>query len=169
MEDIVVRGATLNTDEAKVTLHQVPDRPGVAADICDCLDRLGINIDMIIQNTGADGLTDFSFTVTKSELDEALAAVEDAARQVAAERVSFDPKIAKVSVVGVGMRMHSGVAARMFRALSAANVNIQMISTSEIKISCVVDVTDGELALKAVHQAFGLDRSNGGEAGETTP
>ena len=160
MEQVVVRGAALNTDEAKITLHQVPDRPGVAAAICEGLDRHGINMDMIVQNTGADGLTDFSFTVAKSELRESLGAVEEAARDVGAKRVSSDPHIAKVSVVGVGMRMHSGVASKMFRALAAANVNIQMISTSEIKISCVVDADDGERALAAVHQVFELDKEN---------
>ncbi len=160
MEQVVVRGAALNTDEAKITLHQVPDRPGVAAVICEGLDRHGINMDMIIQNTGEDGLTDFSFTVAKSELEESLTAVEEAARDVGAKRISSDPHIAKVSVVGVGMRMHSGVASKMFRALASANVNIQMISTSEIKISCVVDARDSERALRAVHQAFELDRAN---------
>lgn len=159
MEQVVVRGAALNTDEAKLTLHQVPDRPGVAAAICERLDRHGINMDMIVQNTGEDGLTDFSFTVAKSDLAESLAAVEEAAREVGAKRVSSDPNIAKVSVVGVGMRMHSGVAAKMFRALAAANVNIQMISTSEIKISCIVDAEDGARALAAVHAAFGLDKA----------
>ncbi len=160
MEQVVVRGAALNTDEAKITLHQVPDRPGVAAVICEGLDRHGINMDMIVQNTGEDGLTDFSFTVPKSELEESLTAVEEAARDVGAKRISSDPHIAKVSVVGVGMRMHSGVASKMFRALASANVNIQMISTSEIKISCVVDARDSERALQAVHQAFELDRAN---------
>ncbi len=160
MEQVVVRGAALNTDEAKITLHQVPDRPGVAAVICEGLDRHGINMDMIVQNTGEDGLTDFSFTVPKSELEESLTAVEEAARDVGAKRISSDPHIAKVSVVGVGMRMHSGVASKMFRALASANVNIQMISTSEIKISCVVDARDSERALRAVHQAFELDRAN---------
>lgn len=160
MEQVVVRGAALNTDEAKITLHQVPDRPGVAAVICERLDRHGINMDMIIQNTGEDGLTDFSFTVAKSELEESLTAVEEAARDVGAKRISSDPHIAKVSVVGVGMRMHSGVASKMFRALASANVNIQMISTSEIKISCIVDARDSERALQAVHQAFELDRAN---------
>ncbi len=160
MEQVVVRGAALNTDEAKITLHQVPDRPGVAAVICEGLDRHGINMDMIIQNTGEDGLTDFSFTVAKSELEESLTAVEEAARDVGAKRISSDPHIAKVSVVGVGMRMHSGVASKMFRALASANVNIQMISTSEIKISCIVDARDSERALRAVHQAFELDRAN---------
>lgn len=160
MEQVVVRGAALNTDEAKITLHQVPDRPGVAAVICEGLDRHGINMDMIIQNTGEDGLTDFSFTVAKSELEESLTAVEEAARDVGAKRISSDPHIAKVSVVGVGMRMHSGVASKMFRALASANVNIQMISTSEIKISCIVDARDSERALQAVHQAFELDKAN---------
>ena len=158
MEQVVVRGAALNTGEAKLTLHQVPDRPGVAAAICERLGRHGINMDMIVQNTGEDGLTDFSFTVAKRDLAESLAAVQEAARDVGAKRVSSDPHIAKVSVVGVGMRMHSGVAAKMFRALAEANVNIQMISTSEIKISCVVDAEDGPRALAVVHAAFGLDR-----------
>jgi aspartate kinase len=161
MEQVVVRGAALTTDEAKITLHQVPDRPGVAAVICEGLDGHSINMDMIVQNTGEDGLTDFSFTVAKSELQESVAAVEEAARQVGAKRVSSDPNIAKVSVVGVGMRIHTGVAARMFRALADANVNIQMISTSEIKISCIVDASDGERALQAAHQAFALDKGDG--------
>jgi len=163
MEHVVVRGAALDTGEAKITIHQVPDRPGVAAVICEGLDRHGINMDMIVQNTGEDGLTDFSFTVTKSTLEESLAAVEEAAREVGAKRFSSDPHIAKVSVVGVGMRMHSGVAAKMFRALAAANVNIQMITTSEIKISCIVDADDGERALATVHQAFELDKLNGSD------
>jgi len=161
MEQVLVRGVALNIDEAKITLHQVPDRPGVAAFICEGLDRHGINMDMIVQNTGEDGLTDFSFTVAKSELKESLLAVEEAAQQVGAKRISGDANIAKVSVVGVGMRIHTGVAAKMFRALAEANVNIQMISTSEIKISCIVDVSDGERALRAVHQAFALEEGNG--------
>jgi len=169
MEQVVVRGATLNTDEAKITLHQVPDRPGVAASICERLDRHGINMDMIVQNTGEDGLTDFSFTVAKSELQESLAAVEEAARDVGAKRISSDPDIVKVSVVGVGMRMHSGVASKMFRALAEANVNIQMISTSEIKISCVVDAADAQRALASVHQVFELDKeTDGSEAPDST-
>ena len=161
MENVVVRGAALTTDEAKLTLHQVPDRPGVAATICEHLDRHGINMDMIVQNTGEDGLTDFSFTVAKSELTESLAAIEEAAREVGAKRISSDPNIAKVSVVGVGMRIHTGVGAKMFRALASADVNIQMISTSEIKISCVVDAADGKRALAAVHQAFNLETLGG--------
>ncbi len=159
MEQVVVRGAALNTDEAKLTLHQVPDRPGVAADICEGLDRQGINMDMIVQNTGEDGLTDFSFTVAKSGLAESVAAVELTAKQVGAKRFSSDPNIAKVSVVGVGMRMHTGGAAKVFRALAAANGDIQMISTSEIKISCIIDEGDAEKSLQAVHDAFGLDEA----------
>jgi aspartate kinase len=159
MENVLVRGVALNTDEAKVTLFGVPDRPGMAAKIFKRLADANVNVDMIIQNKTDTQATDISFTVYKSDLRKALATVEEATRQLGAKRVSCDQNIAKVSVVGVGMRSHSGVASKMFGALAKRKINIDMISTSEIKISCVIAGKDGKRALRAIHQEFGLARN----------
>ena len=158
MEDIVVSGVALTEDEAKITLYQVPDRPGVAAKIFARLAQANVNIDMIIQNKTQTRTTDLSFTVFKNELHRALPVVRAAARAVAARNVACDENIAKVSVVGVGMRSHSGIASRMFGALARKKINIDMISTSEIKISCVVEGKKGKEALRAVHRAFNLGK-----------
>jgi len=158
MEEIVVSGAALNMNEAKITMRRVPDKPGVAARIFNHIAKNSINIDMIIQNTSSEGHTDLSFTVAQSELKEAMRAAKGIAKRLGAGEVQADPDIAKLSVVGVGMRSHTGVAEAMFSALARAKVNIQMISTSEIKISCVLDAKHGERALRAVHAAFKLDQ-----------
>jgi len=159
MESILVSGAALNANEAKITLRRVPDKPGIAARVFHAVSKENINIDVIIQNMSSEGFTDISFTVASSDLKGAMTAVKKIARTIKAGQVIADPDIAKLSVVGVGMRSHAGVAETMFRSLAKAKVNIQMISTSEIKISCVIDEKDGKRALKAVHQAFKLDKS----------
>ena len=157
MEEVVVRGVALAKDEAKITIQGVPDLPGVAAKICAGIAAKKINIDMIIQNATVTGTTDFTFTVPESEYDDAAEAIETLREELGAKSVIGDKNIAKVSVVGVGMRSHSGVAQTMFEALATAGINIQMISTSEIKISCVIDEPSGEEAVRVIHKAFKLD------------
>jgi len=161
MEDIVVSGVTVNKAEAKVTLRGVPDRPGVAAKIFKEIAVSNVNIDMIIQNVSRTGTTDVSFTVPHGDLKKTLEVSRKVARKIGAEQVTYADDIAKVSVVGVGMRSHSGIAAKMFAALAAKRINIEMISTSEIKISCVIKRRFAERALRAVHQAFGLHTLKG--------
>ncbi len=163
MEYVDVRAATLDKDQAKVTIRHVPDRPGVAATIFSDVARQNVNVDMIVQNVSEHGLADVSFTVEKGELPRALAVVRELARKVGAAGVEADEDVAKVSVVGIGMRSHSGVAEKMFRALSEHKINIQMISTSEIKISCVIDAHAAEEALRAVHATFELDQDRAGQ------
>ena len=158
MESVVVRGAAINNDEAKVTVIGVPDQPGIAAKILEKVANKNINLDMIVQNVGRDGKADVTFTVMKSDLREALETCRQAAKEMGAADVAADDNVSKISVVGVGMRSHSGVAAKMFNALADQKINIQMISTSEIKISCVVDKNRGADALRAVHAAFELDK-----------
>jgi aspartate kinase len=164
MEDVVVRGVALARDEAKITILGVPDHPGVAARICTVMAEGNINIDMIIQNATQTGRTDFTFTVLQSDYRDALEAVEKLRKELGAQKVVADQSIAKVSVVGVGMRSHTGVAKTMFQALADAGINIQMISTSEIKISCVVDEASGEKAVRVVHKAFRLDQEGSPES-----
>jgi len=158
VEGFDVRGAALDKGEAKITIRSVPDRPGIAAAIFGEIAGNQINVDMIVQNVSADGATDVSFTVMKSDLSRALKVSRKLARQLGAGTVEADQDIAKVSVVGVGMKSHCGVAEKMFRALAQDEINIQMISTSEIKISCVIKGAEGEKALRAVHKAFQLDK-----------
>ena len=158
MEEVVVSGVALNQNEAKITIFKVPDRPGVAAKIFKTIADHGINVDMIIQNKTETKTTDISFTVFKSELNRGIEAVRRAARSVNAGHVACDENIAKVSVVGIGMRSHSGVASKMFGALAKHRINIDMISTSEIKISCVVPGNKGKQAVRAIHQEFGLGK-----------
>lgn len=143
-------------DEAKITVAGVPDVPGIASKILGPIGRKNIEVDMILQNTGADGLTDFTFTVKRQDFAEALGMLESVAKEIDAREVSGDDAIAKVSIVGVGMRSHAGVATRMFDALAAENINIQMISTSEIKISVVVAERYMELAVRTLHAEFDL-------------
>ena len=154
MEDVLVSGVALNEDEAKVTIFRVPDRPGVAARIFKVLADHHVNVDMIIQNKTETKTTDISFTVFKSELKGAMEAIRKAARLVKAGHVDCDEHIAKVSVVGIGMRSHSGVASKMFGVLAKNKINIEMISTSEIKISCVVNGSKGKQAARVIHKAF---------------
>ena len=158
MEDVLVSGVALTEDEAKITLFQIPDKPGVAAKIFSKLAKANINIDMIIQNKTQTNTTDISFTVFKNELSRGLAVVKEIVRDMGVKESTCDEKIAKVSVVGVGMKHHSGIAARMFAALAKEKINIQMISTSEIKISCVVELALGKKAIRAIHREFGLGK-----------
>jgi aspartate kinase len=158
METLVVSAVTHDKDQARITLKKVPDQPGVAAKIFTPISESGIVVDMIIQNTRAGGETDLTFTVPKSDFKRALKIEEAVAREVGAESVYTDEKISKVSVIGVGMRNHSGVASLMFNTLAKAGINIMMISTSEIRISCVIDDNYTELAVRVLHTAFGLDQ-----------
>ena len=157
MEQPLVSGLTYARDEAKVTVLGVPDVPGVASKILGPIGAAGIEVDMIVQNAGADGSADLTFTVRRADYERALEILAEAGEAVAARAVEGDDKIAKVSAVGMGMRSHAGVATLMFDALAAENINIQMISTSEIKISVVVAERYLELAVRAIHDAFGLD------------
>ena len=158
MEQPLVSGLTYARDEAKVTVLGVPDVPGVASKILGPIGAAGIEVDMIVQNAGADGSADLTFTVRRADYERALEILAEAREAVAARAVEGDDKIAKVSAVGMGMRSHAGVATLMFDALAAENINIQMISTSEIKISVVVAERYLELAVRAIHDAFGLDK-----------
>lgn len=158
MEKSVVRGVTANKNEAKVSLLGVPDRPGVAAFIFKRLANGEINIDMIVQNVGEGGKSDISFTVDGSDLKKTVGVAEKVAKDVGAREVTSDDDIAKVSIVGLGMRSHPGVAARMFSALAGENINIEMISTSEIKISCIIRKKLANKAVMALHSKFGLGK-----------
>ncbi len=156
MEAVVVTGIAHDRGQAKVTIRGVPDRPGIAAQVFGTVADHGIVVDMIVQNVSRDGMTDISFTVPRGDRPTVVATLEDVAKKIGAESVTFDDRIAKVSIVGVGMRSHSGVAARMFRALYREGVNIHMISTSEIAVSCVIEDKYVELAVRALHDAFEL-------------
>ncbi len=156
VEDAIISGVAHDTSEAKLTIQQVPDRPGVAARIFSTLAEQSINIDMIVQNVSADGRTDISFTLPRGETFKARGVLDPLAEEVGAVGIRVDEAIAKVSLVGAGMKTHPGVAAKMFGALSAAGVNIEMISTSTIRVSVVVSRDDVETAVQAVHAAFGL-------------
>jgi len=157
MEEVVIRGVSLDRNQAKLTLVGVPDQPGIAAAVFKPLTESAVNVDMIVQNVshgGGEPATDLSFTVEKADLAKATAAIESAKDRLRYREILTDESVAKLSVVGVGMRSHPGVASTMFDALANANVNIQMISTSEIKISVVIDLESGERATQAVHAAF---------------
>ena len=156
MEKVAVRGVTVNKSEAKVSLLGVPDRPGMAALIFKRVAKEDINIDMIVQNVGEGGKSDISFTVMGDDLKRTLSVVEKVSKEISARGVSFDENIAKVSAVGLGMRSHPGVAAKMFSALAMENINIEMISTSEIKISCIISRKLANKAVRALHKQFGL-------------
>lgn len=156
MEQPIISGIAFNRDEAKLTLLGVPDVPGVAAKILAPVGLKNIEVDMIVQNVGADQTTDFTFTVNRNDVEAAYEVLEEVAKNLCAREVRKDSKICKVSVVGVGMRSHAGVASRMFETLASEGINIQMISTSEIKISVVVDEKYLELAVRSLHQEFEL-------------
>ena len=158
MEDIVVSGVTVTKNDAKITIIGVSDEPGQAAKIFHELAKENINVDMIIQNISAHGLTDVTFTVQKDDLPLALKTTEKIKKEIQAKEIVADGKIAKLSVVGIGMRTHSGIADKMFKTLSDEKINIQMISTSEIKISCVIEENQAEKALNSMHDAFELDK-----------
>jgi aspartate kinase len=154
MDALLVSGVTYDKDEAKITLVGVPDRPGLAAQIFGPIAEANVVVDMIIQNASAAGTTDLTFTVPKADYKKAVALVENLPESIQAKGITVDPKIAKVSIIGVGMRTHAGVAARMFKVLSREKINIEMISTSEIKVSVVIDEKQTEQAVKALHQEF---------------
>ena len=161
MEDAVISGIAFNRDEAKITVMGVPDRPGIAYAILGPISEANIDVDMIIQNAGVDGLTDLSFTVHRNEYQKALDVLNRRVKDhIKAADIRGDHKICKVSMVGVGMRTHAGIASQMFRTLAEEGINIQMISTSEIKISVVIDEKYMELAVRALHKAFGLDQAS---------
>jgi aspartate kinase len=157
MEQPIVSGIAFNRDEAKVTVAGIPDIPGVAAQILAPIGANNIEVDVIVQNVSADGTTDLTFTVHKNDMSKAVVVLEAVAKEIGAREVRSDDKVAKVSIVGVGMRSHAGVASRMFTALAEDRINIQMITTSEIKISVIIDERYLELAVRSLHTAFGLD------------
>ena len=158
MEEVVVSGVALAEDEAKITLFRVPDQPGVAAKIFQTLADANVNVDMIIQNKTETNSTDVSFTVFKNELTKAMKVVNSAMKKLGAKNATYDENIAKVSIVGIGMRSHSGIASKMFSTLAKNKINIDMISTSEIKISVVVAGNKGKIAAQKIHKAFGLGK-----------
>ena len=158
MEEVMVSGVISDKNQAKLTIVGVPDRPGIAAEIFGRIAQEGVNVDMIIQNVSEKGLTDISFTVPKSDSKIGFRVTKDMIEKIGAQDVKLDENIAKVSIVGVGMKSHSGVAAKMFAAMAKENINIIMISTSEIKISCVIDSKYAELAVRTLHDAFNLGK-----------
>ncbi len=159
MEEVVVSGVAYDKNQAKITLCRVPDRPGVASKLFRSIADAKAVVDMIIQNVSKDGYTDISFTVPKTDLKKAMPVIQKAAKASGSEEVMVNEEISKVSIIGVGMRSHSGVASKMFTALADEGINIMMISTSEIKISCVVDAKYTELAVRALHKAFKLEEA----------
>ena len=158
MESVIVSGITLDMNEARITLKRVPDQPGVSAKIFTPLAQAEISVDMIIQNTRSGGETDLTFTVTKDDFERAKEISHKVAKEIGAAEILSAEEIAKVSVIGLGMKSHSGVAATMFQALASENINIRLISTSEIRISCVILAKYAELAVRTLHSAFGLDQ-----------
>ncbi len=157
MEHAVISGVALNKNEAQVMVMGVPDRPGIASEILGPVADKNIEVDMIVQNSGADGSTDFTFTVPRSDYEETMKVLAPLVEKMNASRIEGDDKIVKISIVGVGMRSHAGIASKMFASLAKENINIKMISTSEIKISVVVDEKYSELGVRCLHSEFGLD------------
>jgi aspartate kinase len=160
MEQAVISGIAFNRDEAKITVMSVPDRPGIAYAILGPIADANIDVDMIIQNASVDGITDFSFTVHRNDYQKALGIAKQVQAHIGAKGVVGDNRVCKVSMVGVGMRSHVGIASQMFRTLAEEGINIEMISTSEIKISVVVQEKYMELAVRVLHKAFGLDQAS---------
>jgi aspartate kinase len=158
MEKVLVSGVAYDRNAARITIKRVPDKPGISSRLFKPVSDAGIVVDVIVQNTNEDGYTDLTFTVTKPDFQEAMKLVGDVAAQIGAEKVMGDMDIAKVSIVGAGMRSHAGVAQKMFQALAEENINIIMISTSEIKVSCVIEEKYTELAVRVLHRAFDLGR-----------
>ena len=156
MERVVVSGITYNRKEAKITIVKVPDKPGIASKIFKPISETNINVDMILQNVSEDGFADVTFTVDETDCKKALSVIEGIAKEIGAADVQYDKNIVKVSIIGVGMRSHAGVAAKMFTVLADEGINIMMISTSEIKISCVMDAKYAELGVRVLHDAFEL-------------
>jgi len=158
MEEVEVSGVTYDKDQVKVAITHVPDRPGIAARIFGALGAGNVNVDMIIQSSAEGGINDISFTVNRGDLKKTLDIMEKVKREIGAKELIYDDGVAKVSIVGVGMRSHSGIASKMFSALAEESINIEMISTSEIKISCVIKEKDTEKAVRAIHRKFGLGK-----------
>ncbi len=156
MEDVVVTAVAYDKNEAKIAVRQIPDKPGVAMKLFSPIASANINVDMIVQNMSAEGLTDLTFTVPKTDLKKALQVIEPVAKEIGAKKVDSAENISKVSIIGVGMRSHPGIAAKTFEVLAKEGINIQMISTSEIKISMIVEDKYTELAVRTLHDAFGL-------------
>lgn len=161
MEQPIISGIAFNRDEAKIVVRGVADRPGIASAIISPVSQANIEIDMILQNLSSNGSTDFSFTVNRGDYDKAMQILQEHLAEIGGKEIVGDNKVVKVSLVGVGMRSHAGVASQMFQTLAENNINIQMISTSEIKISVVIQEQQLEKAVKALHTAFGLDRDDG--------
>ncbi len=160
MEKPIISGVTFDVSEAKLTIREVPDRPGIAAKIFGSLAQAQINVDMIIQNISQAGTTDISFTVERTDLNRAEKVLKKVCQELGAKGIEVDPEIGKVSLVGAGMKTHPGIAARMFKALAEKNINIEMISTSTIKISCVIKAQNVKKAVQALHQEFNLARED---------
>jgi aspartate kinase len=160
MESVLVSGIAYDKNEAKIAVMHVPDKPGIAAKILSALSDANISVDMIVQNVSEAGLTDFTFTVTKADFKKALALTRETAKVIDARDVTADENISKVSIVGVGMRSHAGVATKMFETLAREGINIQMISTSEIKVSVVIDSKYTELAVRVLHDEFGMSEKD---------
>jgi aspartate kinase len=158
MEDVVVSAVTFDKNQVKLSILEIPDKPGIAAKIFVALAKSGINVDMIVQSTATENYNDISFTVSRTELKKALSILARVKRNLNAKGVIYEDDVAKLSIVGVGMRSHSGVAAKMFSALAKAGVNIEMISTSEIKISCIIKETEVKKSVLVLHKAFGLNK-----------
>lgn len=158
MEDIVVSGATVSNNDAKITIRGIPDKPGQAANIFNEIAKNNINVDMIIQNTSSNNLADLTFTVSKNDLKDAMRTAQEIVKKIDAREVITDSKIAKLSIVGIGMRSHTGIAQKMFSALANEKINIQMISTSEIKVSCIIDEANADRALCTIHKVFELGK-----------
>jgi aspartate kinase len=163
MEKVLVSGIALNKNEARITIKKAPDQPGIAAQVFEPVFQAGIVVDMIVQNTSEEGLTDLTFTVPNPDFLSTMKLVSEVAKKIGAEKVLGDENIAKISIVGVGMRTHAGVAQKMFWALAKENINIMMISTSEIKVSCVIEEKYTELAVRVLHEAFGLENDQSGQ------
>ena len=160
VEQALISGIAFNKDEAQISVRGVPDTPGIAYRILGPIGNANVEVDMIIQNVGADGTTDFTFTVHRRDYDKAMEIMNKTASELGAREVKGDTKIVKISMVGVGMRSHAGIASLMFEVLAKENINIRMISTSEIKISVVVDEKYLELGVRALHSAFNLDKQS---------
>lgn len=156
MEAVLVSGIAYDKNEAKIAVMSVPDKPGIAAKLLTALSDANISVDMIVQNVSQEGMTDFTFTVTKADFKKALTITKDTAKGIEAKEVLSDENISKISIVGVGMRSHAGVATKMFQTLAKEGINIQMISTSEIKVSVIIDAKYTELAVRVLHDAFGM-------------
>ena len=166
MEQPVVSGIMYDKNQAKITVKGVPDQPGVAAKLFNALAKASVSVDMIIQNISEEGHTDISFTVTTEHLKDAMVEVNKVNEEINAEKITADASISKISIVGAGMRSHSGIAACMFETLSREKINILMISTSEIKVSCIIDEKYTEQATRTLHQAFDLKTAPVKNAGE---